>query len=149
MTASIFAAHRLGRTDRLATRSIQRSFVLVSLAWPELHLAQWHEMVRYYRCRPPSRAGLVLIEDGRGYVYAVFRYIVDIAPSLHMPQRGGVLRVHDLIMADLSGRAVTSAIQLGLAELAHACRCQTVDIETVSRQSGGPWSDTRVGLSLS
>ncbi len=110
-------------------RCVQRGFMLVSLAWPDLPQARWHEMVRYYRGRAPAHAGLVLIEDRRGYVHAVFRYVVDMTPSLRPGLRGGVLRVQDLVMADLAGREVVAATRLGVAELAQACGCQVVILD--------------------
>jgi hypothetical protein len=134
VTSSVFAAHRLGRVTPHSLRAVQRGFLLISLANPAMDMAAWRRVVRHYRGRAPKRAGLVLIEDQRGFVHAAFRYVVDSSPSL-LPGRmpGPVLRVHDLVMLDTGGRALTTAIEERLAEMAADCACRSVWIDPIGR----------------
>lgn len=132
MTGSIFAAHRLGRDTPHVMRAVQRGFLLMSLVCPAMDMAAWRRVVRHYRQRAPTRAGLVLIEDQRGFVHATFRYVVDASPSL-LPGRlaGPVLRVHDLVVLETAGRGLAEAIEARLVELAACCACRSVRIDSL------------------
>ena len=67
-------AERSRNLDRTVMR---RAFALVSLSHPHLSFGDWSRYLSRAARLDPRRAGLVSIEDPRGYARALFRYIVD------------------------------------------------------------------------
>ncbi|RXF73194.1 hypothetical protein [Hansschlegelia zhihuaiae] len=110
----------------------RRAFALVSLAHPSLSFAAWTRYLRRATSSKDGRSGLVLIEDPRGYPHALYRYEVDVQPSLVAASEGlaRVLNVRDLVIADVVGAGpdLLTAIARHGEELGRELRCDAVAV---------------------
>jgi hypothetical protein len=110
---------------------VRRSFALVALAHPRLRIDGW---VRFLRraARPKGRAGVVFLEDLRGYPHAVFRYAVDDRPSLGATEASATsrtMRLSDVVAAEVAAASRLPLIADFGERLAAELGCETVLIE--------------------
>jgi len=104
----------------------RRALALVSWAHPEVTPSQWRRFARFWARTPRRKGGLVLIEDPRRYVHALFRYEVDAGRRPSLLTWGRSLRVCDLVVADLTGTSLRSAIDTFCETLARELDCPKV-----------------------
>jgi hypothetical protein len=114
--------------DPLATR---RAFALVSLSHPRLSYEGWVRFLRRATRSKRGTSGMIFIEDPRGYPHALFRYAVSVDSSLVAAEDGlvRVLRLTDLVVAEIAGSGLLSTIAQSGEELAQALGCNSVVIE--------------------
>jgi len=135
----LFAIRVLGRPGPDGLAAAAKAYVLVSLVRPELSAKSWAALTRHYGRRSPWRAGLMAIEDRRGYAHAVFRYEVDTAPPLGArtgwvvdPDCTGdcrLLRVQEPLLASVPGEGLERALARSAESLADALRCPWISLE--------------------
>lgn len=111
----------------LRAAEARRAYGLVSLAHPEMTSRQWDAVAK--RAMRPGRGrdgGLMAIQNGRGYVYAVFRYAVVLSPLA-----GGdrLLRLQDVVLARLPGSGLIAALAACAKHLAAGLGCSLALIE--------------------
>ncbi len=124
-----FSARLLCDSEATGGQALRRAFALVRLCEPGADARRWAALVRHYRRRAPGRAGLMMLEDARGYAHAVFCYAVDDAPRLHglgAPSPQKVLRVRDVVAAHLGGPRVETALRSCATHLAGRLGCASV-----------------------
>ncbi|MDR4307268.1 hypothetical protein IHQ68_11625 [Chelatococcus sambhunathii] len=115
-------------SDPDATR---RAFALVSLFHPRLSYERWTRYLRRATRPKPTRAGVVFVEDPRGYPHALFRYAVDLEPSLPAVELGArrVLRLTDLVVGEIAGSGLLATIARHGEGLARQLKCGSIAIE--------------------
>lgn len=126
----VFCARRLNAA--LADpRTTRRAFALVSLFHPRLSYEGWMRFLRRVTRAKRGASGMIVIEDPRGYPHALFRYAVSIGSSLVTAEDGvtRVLRLTDLVVAELAGSGLLSTIAQSGEELARAFGCNAIVIE--------------------
>jgi hypothetical protein len=112
------------RTERLTPPQARLAFHLVRLCEPRLTLLEWLALTRRL-CRPSTtRAGLMVVKDGRGVFHALYGYTID--DSLRL---GRCLRVGDLIVADVPGSSIDDVIVDGAERLAASLGCAALAID--------------------
>jgi hypothetical protein len=125
---------RLGRTGMitepaftaraLTPDQIPQAYVLVELARIGVGPEQWRRLAAAIlaESRPP-RAGIMTVQNARGYIQGLFRYrVIAEVPS------GASLRVDDLIAIDLFDRALAASIAGVMEALGRAESCAVVDV---------------------
>jgi hypothetical protein len=141
------SARRLSAsTASLDDRATRRAFALVSLSHPHIGFAGWSRYLRRAGRLDPTKAGIFAIEDPRGYMRALFRYYVDREPTLAAPEMmsARVLRLRDLVFADLPGVSLLSAIASEGEALARSMNCDGVTIELPATAKA--WPDALAGF---
>ena len=86
-------------------RMASRAFPLVQLSNPSIDLRTWMDYVRACGKGPRGIGGLTAIEDERAYIYGLFSWSL----VHHLTCRKS-LRISDVIMVQLSGRALQEAV---------------------------------------
>lgn len=133
---------------RLDDRAVRRAFGLVSLRHPGLSFEGWEHYLRRAQHFDRTQAGVVAIEDPRGYMHAVFKYLVQHEPPLADIDQSAtppVLRLHDLVFADLPGVSLLETIASEGETIALALSCRAVTIELPA--AVGPWPQALAGFS--
>jgi hypothetical protein len=113
-------------------KAVRRAFALVSLRHPLLSFEGWLRYLRRAQNFDRTQAGVVAIEDPRGYMHAVFRYFIEHEPPLadiNQSTTPPVLRLHDLVFADLPGASLLATIAFEGEELARSLNCRGITIE--------------------
>jgi hypothetical protein len=109
----------------------RKAFSLVRHTHPAVSLAQWLEFTERW-ARAPFRRGILALQDRRGSVHAIFWYRVDC-----LARDGPVLRVSDLIVAQLPGGVIDHAIVRTVERLASDIGCRSVFFEPGPRGMPG------------
>lgn len=112
--------------------TVRRAFALVSLCHPFLGFEGWTRYLARAQQLERSQAGVVAIEDARGYLHALFRYFVQTEPSLADSQQHSsirMIRLHDLVFAELPGTELLARIAAEGEALAISLSCRGVIIE--------------------
>ena len=98
-------------------------------------------LARYYGRMAETEGGLMVVENSRGYVSAVFRYVVHTAPSLTghslWPLGQRMLQLSDLVLVNLPGGRTERAISDGAVQLAEAAACTMISVEVPLTGAGG------------
>lgn len=116
----LFIVEPLG-ADRMAA-----ALAFIRLLEPSITDANWREFARFYaRTRP---GGLMTIQDRRGYVHGMFSW----RPS-HSISHGRTLRIADVVLPRLPGKAALLAFIDGVKRLADDFGCGGVMIELGAR----------------
>lgn len=152
-SSNLFYARTLTGTAALSDpAATRRAFALVSLSHPRLSYDGWVRFLRRATRSKPARSGVIFVEDPRGYPHAVFRYAIDVEPSLIAVRDGSrrVLRLADLVVAEIPGSGLLATIaqqgeglarQLGcnsiVIELPGVLRDKTAELEGYNAVSGG------------
>jgi len=113
---------------------VRRAYTLVELMHPQVTAAQWATFVRRYARVPRHRGGLMGIQDGRGYLHAVFCYTVDWSPLA----AGRVLQVQEIILAQLPGRTLEAALTACAEHLAAEFECEGIIVDIPVRAPEAP-----------
>ena len=112
------------RAAALPARTASRAYPLVHLADPMLDLPGWMARVREQTALPEGTGGLTAFEDERGYIHALFSWILQVPPD-----RNTMLRISNLIIAHWPGRALHVAVIVEIKELAAQVRAASVLLE--------------------
>ncbi|WP_271168747.1 hypothetical protein [Hansschlegelia plantiphila] len=135
-SSELFYARTLSATAAISDPdATRRAFALVSLSHPRLSYEGWVRFLRRATRTKSGKAGVIFIEDPRGYPHALFRYAVEAKPSLAAAEDGSVrvLRLSDLVVADIAGSCLLPSIAAQGERLARALDCQTILIELPGR----------------
>ena len=113
-----FHAHPVNRDTARA------AYPLVYMHDPSVTLAAWLRFVRRISRTAPARAGLVVIQDCRDIVHALFSYRVGV--DLHLRKR---LAIDHLIVAHTPGSQIEDAVLASTSQLAarHGCNATTME----------------------
>jgi len=103
---------------------VQPAYTLVQLMYPQVTAKQWKNYARKYARVPRQRGGLVGLSDERGYVHAVFSYTVDRV----FLEGSRLLRLSNLILAQLPGRSLVAALTHYAEHLAIEFACEEISI---------------------
>lgn len=102
------------------------TLAFIRLVEPAITEDGWREFVRSYARAKPG--GLMIIQDRRGYVHGLFSW----RPSCSI-SHGRALRVADVVLPRLPGKAALRAFLEAVKRLASECGCQAVMIELGER----------------
>lgn len=105
----------------MAPQQARKAFPLVWHSHPHLTFDQWMAFIRRRSRRSPRRAGIVAVQDRRGYVHAIFFYCVD----YHL-QRSATLRVTNVVVGRLPGKIIDRAIVRSAERLAKEMGCRSL-----------------------
>jgi hypothetical protein len=108
------------------------AYPLVQLTFPGVTLSEWLEFARAATRLPAKKGGLMAVRDARHHVHALFRYRVE--RDLPFPN---ILKVSNLIVVRLPGRALGTALIESFDELASISRCQAISLELVTSSRRG------------
>lgn len=100
-----FSSHLGFRARSLDFADSQKAYSLAQLSRPELGITEWQNMIKWQRGDPPGDCVWIAIEDNRAYFHALF-YCHLIHPS----NGGKILRITDMIAADLPGPPVVASV---------------------------------------
>ncbi len=114
---------------------LQRAYTLVGLMHPHVTAKQWAIFAQRYTRSPRQRRGLVGIQDGRGYVHAVFTYVVD-RSSLGS---GRTLKIENIILAHLPGQTLGLALTTCAEHLATEFGCSAISVAIPGTASKTRW----------
>ena len=106
-----------------------RAWPLVQNSHPESGQEAWMAYAASLRRKARRKAGLIAIEDSRGYIHGVFAWHVHRA--IGAPR---VMRVTDLVVANLPGRSLAECIVESIREVARETDSDTVLVEIGERQ---------------
>lgn len=109
-----------------------RAFALIAQAHPDFTLAQWRRFARFWSRMPRRRGGLVLIEDRRGYVHGLFRYLVESAREPSLTAKVKTLRIEDVIVVELPGAGLRKLIARCADQLARSLACGAIEIDAMT-----------------
>ncbi len=112
------------RTVPLRPETVRRAYPLVHLFDRALDLTEWTTYAKSLIRQNARTGGLKAIEDGRGYIHAVFAYSV----RRHLRHRK-LLRVSDVVIGHLPGQILAQTLLDSIAELACECDCERVMVE--------------------
>ena len=113
-----FHAHPV---DRETARA---AYPLVYLHDASVSLPLWLRFARRISRTSPAKAGLIVIQDCRDIIHAVFSYRVGV--DLHMRKR---LSVDHLIVAHTPGSQIEDAVVASTSTLAASLGCDSTTIE--------------------
>jgi len=123
----------LFRATGVSRRVALRAWPLVQSSSPRTRLEDWLAYAAAQggaaRLRAPRRGGLVALEDGRGYIHALFAWHVHRA--IDHPR---LLRVTDLVVGSLPGRPLAECLVQAIRQAAAETRADTVVVEMGERQ---------------
>jgi hypothetical protein len=108
-----------------------RAYPLVHLTDPLLDLQGWMARVRKQTALPAGTGGLTAFEDERGYIHALFSWILQ-PPA----DRDTMLKISDLIIAHWPGRALHDAVLGEIKDLAAKVRAASVVLEVRQNLQG-------------
>jgi hypothetical protein len=119
------------RVHKLAPKVAGRAFPLVQLSCPNINLQAWLNYVRAQANVRRGTGGVTAVEDERGYIHCVFSWNL----IGHLTCRKS-LRISDLVMAHLPGRALQDAVLAEIHALADSTGAGAIVIE-VGANIGG------------
>lgn len=129
---------------RITPAEAGRAYQLVSLLHPGVSKAQWTRYLRSYGGKD-ARRGLVVLQDGRGCVHAIFAFCV-----LRSLRDEATLQITELATARLPGSVPTRALMRFANALATELDLPSIllDLEPVSIASFDDRSLARAGYTL-
>ena len=104
--------------------SLRRAFSLVQLFHPNLDFDAWVAYTRFFTRMSRQRGGLVIFEDSRGYVHALFAYRL----TYHLRHRQ-VLHVSDILMGHLPGQTLARALIAEATKIGKDRGCTSILLE--------------------
>lgn len=119
----------LFHTVAVDRRVALRAWPLVQSSRPAARLEDWRAYAAALNRRVGKSAGLVAVEDERGYIHAVFAWHVHRAIG-----RPRELRVSDLVVGNLPGRQLAESLVIAIRRVAAATRASSVMVEIGDRQ---------------
>ncbi len=129
---------------RITPAEAGRAYQLVSMFHPDVSKAQWTRYLRSYAGKD-GRRGLVVLEDARGCVHAIFAFCV-----LRSLRDEATLQITELATARLPGSVPTRALMRFANALAAELGLPSVllDLEPVSIATFDDRSLARTGYAL-
>ena len=112
------------QADYLRRDQVRQAYPLVRVHGPAVTLNHWLAFACHWTRMPERRGGLVAIKDVRGYLHALFSYRIETDLC-----RGRLMRVSDLIVGHLAGKAIHMATMKAIERLADETGCSSVVIE--------------------
>jgi len=119
----------LFHTVTVDRRVALRAWPLVQSSRPAARLEDWRVYAAALGRRVDKTAGLVAVEDERGYIHALFAWHVHRA--IGHPRE---LRVSDLVVGNLPGRELAQSIVIAIRRVATTTRADSVLVEIGDRQ---------------
>ena len=119
------------RAAALPARAAGRAYPLVHLANPALDLPTWIVRVQEQAALPPGTGGLTAFEDERGYIHAVFSWLL-----LPPAQPELTLRISDLVLAHWPGRALHEVVIGEIRSLAATVAAASVQVDARDKGAG-------------
>lgn len=119
----------LFHTVAVDRRVALRAWPLVQSSRPTTRLEEWRSYAAALARRAGKSAGLVAVEDERGYIHAVFAWHVHRAIG-----RPRALRVTELAVGSLPGRELAQSVVAAIRRVAEATRADSVMVEIGDRQ---------------
>lgn len=114
-------ADEMFEASAMAPLQARKAFPLVRHNYPDLTIDQWMAFTRQRARMSPRRAGIVAVQDRRGYVHAIICYCVD----RHL-RRSATLRVTDVVVGRLPGKIIDLAIVRSAERLATEMGCRSL-----------------------
>ncbi|MBN9468682.1 MAG: hypothetical protein J0J10_07920 [Bosea sp.] len=138
MTEDILQARRIGAAEA------GRAYQLVAMFHPDISKAQWTRYLRSFSAKD-GRRGLVVLEDARGCIHAIFAFAVQ--RSL---RDEATLQISELATARLPGSVPMRAMMRFAGKLAAELGLPAVllDLEPVSVATFDDRSLARAGYAL-
>jgi hypothetical protein len=106
-----------------------RAWPLVQSSRPAARLEDWRTYAAALGRRVGKSAGLVAVEDERGYIHALFAWHVHRA--IGHPRE---LRVSDLVVGNLPGRELAHSSVVAIRRIATTTHADSVMVEIGDRQ---------------
>ena len=122
MSADVLIFKPVFRSIPLEWKDAARALPLVQLVDPRQTVQDWTSFVRSQA--RAGRAGVQAIEDGRGYLHAVFLWQIE---RRLVWQR--TLRVSGVVLGGLPGRAARDAVLTAIRELARGYKSDSIVVE--------------------
>lgn len=119
----------LFHTVAVDRRVALRAWPLVQSSRPAARLEDWRAYAAALGRRVGKSAGLVAVEDERGYIHAIFAWHVQRAIG-----RPRELRVTDLVVGNLPGRQLAESVVAAIRVVAGEARADSVMVEIGDRQ---------------
>ena len=119
------------RAHALAPKVAALAFPLVQLACPNIDLQAWMVYVRAQANVRRGTGGVTAVEDERGYIHCVFSWNL----IGHLTCRKS-LRISDLVMAHLPGRALQDAVLAEIQALAECTGAGAIVVEAGANIGG-------------
>lgn len=119
----------LFHTVTVDRRVALRAWPLVQSSRPAARLEDWRAYAAALGRRVGKSAGLVAVEDERGYIHALFAW--HIQRTIGRPRE---LRVSDLVVGNLPGRELAQSIVIAIRRVATKTRADSVLVEIGDRQ---------------
>ena len=141
MSAEVLMFKPVFRSVPLEWKDAARALPLVQLVDPRETAQDWIKFVRS-RARA-GRGGVQAIEDGRGYLHALFAWEIE----RRLVWRR-TLRVSGVVLGGLPGRAVRDAVFVSIRELASGYECESIMVEA-SDEAGGLGRDALLASGFS
>jgi hypothetical protein len=110
-------------------RAALRAWPLVQISHPHVSLEDWLSYAIASGRRLGKNAGVVAIEDSRGYIHALFAWHV-----VRTVSHRRAMRVTDLIVGALPGRPLAETIVDAIRVIADQAKADSVLIEIGERQ---------------
>ena len=108
----------------------RKAYSLIRQAYPGVAFEQWLAFTRRWAGLPCHCGGILAVQDGGGYVHAIFLYRVD----SHLQHR--TLRISDLIVGRLPGGVMDRAVLRQAERLASELGCSTLVFEPLHSRAG-------------
>jgi hypothetical protein len=131
MTFASLTQQPMFRTNALAPKMASRAFPLVQLSNPFINLQAWMDYVRAHAKVARGTGGLTAIEDERGYIHGLFSWRL-----FHDLTCRKSLRISDLIMAHLPGRALQEAVLAEIQNLGDTTGAGAIVVEAGNNLAG-------------
>ena len=119
----------LFHTVAVNRRVALRAWPLVQSSCPSTQLEDWRAYAAALNRGAGKSAGLLAVEDERGYIHALFAWHIHRAIG-----RPRALRITDLVVGSLPGRELAQSIVIAIRRVAEATRADSVMVEIGDRQ---------------
>ena len=119
----------LFRVTNVDRRVALRVWPLVQIAHPDVLQDEWLAYAKAIGSRRGKAGGAVAIEDGRGYIHALFAWHVNRTIT-----RRKALRISDLVVGALPGKPLAAAIVAAIRSVASDAGADSVMVEIGDRQ---------------
>lgn len=124
LSFSTECAGQLFRARAVSESVAEKAFTLVQLAWPDVTLDEWKDMIAACRLDSRRRSAWVVIEDTRSYFHAIFFCRLRLSRKF-----GSILRISEMITAELPGPAIVQTAIDFAAHLAVTNRIRAVEFD--------------------
>jgi hypothetical protein len=123
----IFEPFRIRKAD------IRSAYGLVTLAHPDVSLADWRRFARHHVEATRRDAGIMALRDGRGCIHALFTFRV----ARQMLGQGPALQVTELAALRLPGTVLIDAVLRFAGDLAHELKLPSIALDLQPSATSG------------